>query len=287
MKDRFRYPQVEALTICKSKKDQSLNEDLWFANKGTFAVVDGSKPRITLDFKGKSGAQFAAETVREVLLNTNSSVNGAELVDKITEKLNERIDEIGFREVVDKDPLARPAALFSCARITGEKIIITALGDVGVRVNGKVVHSQSFETEEAMAEKRIHAMKKAYKENPHLSHDELFLIGVEAISKDLKQQYKYFNNPNSELGLGIIDGNAVPEKFINVYKFNLGGIKSVEIFSDGYFILPDSQEIEDWERGFAEGEKEDPLRWRTYPAVKGAFKDNFSDDRTILIAKFS
>ncbi|RJQ36915.1 hypothetical protein C4559_04240 [Candidatus Microgenomates bacterium] len=287
MKDRFRYPQFEALTVGKNKKDQSLNEDLWVTSKDTFAVVDGSKPRIPLDFRGKSGAQFAAEAVRIVLLNTNSSVNGAELVGKITEKLNERIDKIGFREVVNKNPLARPAALFSCARITGEEITITALGDVGVKVNGKVVHSQSFETEEAMAEKRIQAMQKAYKKNPHLSADELFKIGVEAISRALKQQYKYFNNSNSELGLGIIDGNVVPEKFIKVYKFDLRDVKSIEIFSDGYFILPDTQEIKDWERGFTEGEEADPLRWRKYPAVKGAFKDNFSDDRTILIVKFT
>ncbi len=272
------------LSIGKNKKEPSLNEDSWVVKEDTFAVIDGSGPRVSLKFEGKSGGKFAADIVKEILLTTSSNINGRELVTLITYRFNKRIDEIGARDIIQKTPEGRPAALFTVARIIGDKVVITALGDVGCRINGKIIHRESFRTEELMTVKRIQAMRRAKKQNPDISDEELLKIGRQAIDADLKKQVKkYFNNQDNKLGLGIIDGQKVPGKFIKVYRFDLRKIKSLEIFSDGYFKLPAVAEIESWEQGFFTGEREDPLRWSLYPAVKGAGKDTFSDDRTILI----
>lgn len=108
------------------------------------------------------------------------------------------------------------------------------------------------------------------------------------IKKDLKGQVRnYFNDPNSELGLGIINGEVVPDKFVKTYTLDLKDIKTLELFSDGYFVLLDDAEIESWEKAFLAGEKEDPLRWNRYPAVKGVMPGRYSDDRTILIVNFA
>jgi len=279
--------KVEALSIGKYKNDPSLNEDGWVVTENTFAVIDGSAPRVNLKFDGKSSARFAADVVKNVLLATNPSVNGRELVVAITKELNKEIDRIGIREIIKRAKEARPAALFIVARIVENKVIVTALGDVSCRINGKVIHTDRFKTEDLMTIKRIQAMRKAKKKTPSISNEKLQRIGKLAIQKDLKEQARnYFNNPNSELGLGIINGEAVPDKFIKTYTFNLKDIRTLELFSDGYFILPKTAKISSWEKAFSIGEKEDPLRWKKYPAVKGVMKGMYSDDRTILIVKF-
>lgn len=278
---------IEVLSRSKHKNGPSLNEDGYVVTENTFAVIDGSAPRVDLKFDGKSSAKFATDVVRNVLLATSPSINGKELVTAITKALNKEIDRVGIRDVIAKTKEACPAALFTAARIVGEKIIITALGDVSCRINGKVIHACYFKTEELMTKKRIKAMKKAKTEDHSLSDEELQKIGRIAIEDDLKEQVKkYFNNSDSELGLGIINGENVPDKFIKIYTFDLKDIRTLELFSDGYFILPEVAEIASWEKAFLIGEKEDPLRWIKYPAVKGVMPGMYSDDRTILIANF-
>ncbi len=283
---RKEFPGLEigALSIGKHKNSPFLNEDGYVITKNTFAVIDGSAPRVDLKFNGKSTARFATDVAINVLLATNPSVNGKELVVAITKGLNKEIDKIGIRDIIQRTKEACPAALFTAARIVKDKVIVTALGDVACRINGKIIHACYFETERLMTIKRILQMRKAKKKNPSISDEELQGIGRLAIQEDLKEQVRnYFNNPNSELGLGIINGDPVPDKFIKTYTFNLKDIKTLELFSDGYFVLADNAEIESWEKAFFAGEKEDPLRWSKYPAVKAASKNMFSDDRTIVV----
>ncbi len=288
LRKKFPGLEIEALSIGKRKNDPSLNEDGYVVTNNTFAVIDGSAPRVDLKFDGKSTARFATDVVRNVFLTTSPSVNGRELVSSITKELNREINKIGIRNIIKKTKEACPAALFTSARIVGDKMIITALGDVSCRLNGKVIHVYNFETEKLMTIKRIHTMRNAKKKNPSISDEELQGIGRLAMQEDLKKQVgNYFNNPNSELGLGIINGDPVPDKFIKTYTFDLKDIKTLELFSDGYFILPDNAEIKSWEKAFFAGEKEDPLRWSKYPAVKSSSKNMFSDDRTIVVVNLT
>jgi len=278
--------EINVLSVGKHKDDPSLNEDGWIVTENTFAVIDGSAPRVDLKFDGKSSARFATDIIKNVLLATPPNINGKELVLEITSVLNEEIDKIGFREIVKKNKEATPAALFTSARIVGNKVVITALGDVYCRINGKVIHCDRFESEDLMIAKRISAMKNAKNKNPSILDEELIQIGHQAIMQDLIYQVSnYFNKADIDLGLGIIDGNKVPEKFIKKYAYDLKNIKTLELFSDGYHVLPHSSSINSWEKKFFEGEKEDPLRWRKYPSVKAASKNMFSDDRTIVIVK--
>lgn len=286
-KIRFSNFEIEVLSRSKHKNDPSLNEDGYVVTENTFAVIDGSAPRVDLKFEGKSSARFATDVVKNCLLTIAKHINGKELVTKITDELNKEIDRIGMRDVIKKTKEASPAALFAVARIVEEKVVITVLGDVSCRINGEVIHVCCFKSEELMTIKRIKAMKKAKDKNLLISDEELQIIGKLAIQKDLTEQVKeYFNNPDSEWGLGIINGENVPDKFIKTYLFDLKDVKTLELFSDGYFILPDAVKVASWEKAFSMGEREDPLRWDKYPAVKGVAPGMHSDDRTILIVNF-
>lgn len=287
VKKEFTNLKVYILSVGKRKNDPSRNEDGWVATENTFGVIDGSAPRVNLRFEGKSSARFATDALRNVLLTTSPSVNGKELVLSMTAFLNEEIDRIGYTDLVQQNREASPAALFTVVRIVGDQVIITAIGDISCRINSKVIHNDNIKSEDLMMKKRILAMKKAKNKSPFIRDEELIKIGKQAIAEDLKFQVKnYFNNPNSDLGFGIIDGKEVPEKFIKRYTYDLRSIQTLELFSDGYYILPHSSDINLWEEKFFEGEKEDPLRWKNYPSVKTSSSSQFSDDRTILIANF-
>lgn len=277
---------VEILSIGKQKNHPELNEDGFVATAHTFAVIDGSAPRTTIKFSGKSSAQFATDVLKDVFTTTPPTLNGIKLVAKITAELNEKIDTMGLRDIVIQTPEAKPAALFVCARIVNGKLIITALGDIACRVNGKIIHNDHILSENLMVEKRVKTMEDEIGRNKNISDDKLCVLGKAAIVEDLKTQVKeYFNNPDDPLGIGIIDGNNVPDKFIKTYEFNTADVKTLEIFSDGYYAIPKEPTIEAFEKAFLEAEKEDPLRFKKYPAVKASTPEQFSDDRTILIAK--
>ena|SRR3989344_1406089 len=287
VKKEFTNFKVCILSVGKRKNDPLRNEDGWVATKNTFGVIDGSAPRVDLKFEGKSSARFATDALKNVLLTTSPSVNGKKLVSAMTAFFNEEINRIGYKNLIQQNKEASPAALFTVARIVENQIIITAIGDVSCRINSKVIHKDNFKSEDLMMKKRILAMKNAKKKNPSILDEELIRIGHQAITQDLICQVNnYFNKPDIDLGLGIIDGNEVPEKFIKKYICNLKSIKTLELFSDGYHILPHSPKINLWEEKFFEGEKEDPLRWKKYPSVKASSSNQFSDDRTVLIVDF-
>lgn len=277
---------VEALSIGKYRKHSERNEDGFVATQDTFAVIDGSAPKLPIEFNGKSSAQFATDVLKEVFKTSGPDLNGPALVAVMTDRLNEALDEIGATAMISQTPEARPAALFTVARIHKGKLIVTAVGDVHCRINGQVVHDDRILSEDLMIEKRVAAMKDALSKQPNLSEEELRDIGRAAIEDDLKNQVKnYFNVSDDKLGLGIINGTEVPEKFVKTYEFNAVDVHTLEIFSDGYCEIPQEAEITSWEETFMTSEKDDPLRWEKYPAVKCSSPDQFSDDRTILIAK--
>jgi len=89
-----------------------------------------------------------------------------------------------------------------------------------------------------------------------------------------------------KFGFGEIDGSSVPKKFIKAFKFELATIDTLEIFSDGYFKVAEKPTIDSWEEAFTEVEKIDPLKIGPYPSTKSSGSGHFTDDRTILIARF-
>jgi hypothetical protein len=277
--------KVAVLSVGKFRAQPELNEDRWVITKDTLAVVDGATARLPLQYEGKSGGQFAAQIVCEVLASTNPSLNGVELINRITVYLNERIISAGSAAVVAKKPEARPAALVGVARIVGRELIITTVGDVSLRINGVKLLEDRLKIDDYVAAKRAKAMMQAQQKEPAISNAELLQIGTDAIKQDLAvQASSYYNNPNHKFGHGTIDGRPVPEKFIKVYTYPLNEVETLEIFSDGYFKHGNQPTIESWEQSFEEVEREDPLKWQKYLSTKGTNEERFSDDRTILIA---
>jgi hypothetical protein len=94
------------------------------------------------------------------------------------------------------------------------------------------------------------------------------------------------NNPASPLGYASLNGFDIPPALIHVERIARAGLRSLELFTDGYFAAGDGFGVDAWERRFAEVELADPHKVGRHPSVKGSAGGAWSDDRTYLGVRF-
>ena len=98
-------------------------------------------------------------------------------------------------------------------------------------------------------------------------------------------QVRYTNVDRPPFGYGVLDGFDVPDGLIACEDRPRAGLRSIELFTDGYFKIPDTVSLTAWEAAFAEVEREDPEKIGRYPAPKGSLGRMRTDDRTVIVAK--
>jgi hypothetical protein len=60
-------------------------------------------------------------------------------------------------------------------------------------------------------------------------------------------------------------------------------VRSIELFTDGYFEPAADPSIASWEAAFREVERIDPEKIDRYPSVKGSSPGRYADDRTVVV----
>ena len=96
-------------------------------------------------------------------------------------------------------------------------------------------------------------------------------------------QARFANNTASPLSYAVLDGFEIPLPLVTAFDRPRETIRSIELFTDGYFKLGASTALTDWETAFAEVESADPEKVGRYPSVKGSSAHMRTDDRTVLI----
>jgi hypothetical protein len=99
-------------------------------------------------------------------------------------------------------------------------------------------------------------------------------------------QAQFANNTASPLSYAVLDGFGVPLPLARVIDRPRVGMRSIELFTDGYFKPGAAPSLDDWEAAFAEVERVDPEKIARYPAVKGSTTRMNTDDRTVVIVHF-
>jgi hypothetical protein len=121
------------------------------------------------------------------------------------------------------------------------------------------------------------------------SYDLIIKMMHQGISKI---QYKYANLSGSKYGYAILNGDPVMTEGVTAFHLPCESVERIEIFSDGYLAPPSKKKeggstIEDWELSYREIEKDDPFHIGKWPHIKCAIKDEFFDDRSLVIAEFN
>ena len=118
---------------------------------------------------------------------------------------------------------------------------------------------------------------------PHVPRDD-----IEALVRGgiVNAQGAYQNNTSSILGYSALDGFEVPLSLVHFERLPRAEVKTIELFSDGYFKPGVDFGVASWEQAFQEVERDDPAKVILYPSPKGSTATHWTDDRTYLGIKF-
>lgn len=257
---------VKVQTFSKGKIENK-NEDYFDYNEICLVIADGATDKSGRKYDNKTGGELVSQIVVKECLSSN--LNGIELVNHLNESVKKLYTDISILNEI-QNPKFRFTCGFICIRIVGDKILITYLGDLGFRINGSEIYQETKQIDIDNSEARSKYIRETNDVNGSRDH----------IMPLLLKQFEYQNNPQEPLGYGVIDGTHTPTKFVKSFEYDLGKIHTIELFSDGYFDVPQEASIEAWEKSFEKVEKEDPDKWKKYKSTKS------KDDRTIVIIEF-
>ncbi len=101
----------------------------------------------------------------------------------------------------------------------------------------------------------------------------------------IEGQGRFQNNTESPLSYCVLDGFDVPLSLVQIFDRPKAEIRTLELFTDGYFAPGAEPTIDAWEAAFAEVERQDPDKRHAYPSVKGTIGRICADDRTVVIVR--
>jgi len=253
--------------IFSKGKIENKNEDYFDYNETCFVIADGATDNSGKKYDNKTGGELVSRIVVKECLSTD--LNGIKLVNHLNNKVKQVYGNLKIIGDI-QDPKFRFTCGFICIRIIDDKILITYLGDLGFRINGSEIYQETKQIDIDNSEARSKYIRETNDIKGSRNHIMTLLL----------QQFEYQNNPQEPLGYGVIDGKDTPAKFIKSFEYDLDKIHTIELFSDGYFDIPQEVSIEVWEKSFEKVEKEDPDKWKKYKSTKS------KDDRTIVIIEF-
>lgn len=262
--------KVEQFTEGKS---DDRNEDSFGYNDHNFVIADGATDKSGRKYNDETGGEIVSELI--VLKTLESELIGTELIKYLNREIYKLYKKLGITEDT-KDPRYRFTATLVSVRIDKEKVAITVVGDSGFRINGINVYQSFKEVDEINAQKRSDYIRENSKGDDIT--DKLQLEARGHIMSLLVKQFEYQNDPDHELGYGAIDGSSTPDKFIQEFEFKRDDIKTIELFTDGYPVVPEEGiTIKHWEDALQEANQDDPYRYKKYKSTKT------KDDRTIAV----
>jgi hypothetical protein len=292
------FQTLEAFAAPKTGKTPDHIEDKYgfrVNNDGLYwqaVVSDGATSKNGFTHMGLTGGTWAANFVTEGCME--SSAHGVELVRDASEYTARNYDLINAEKVVGFAGATLLDARFVRGTDSAWELVVTQVGDSGfrlqrhqgepvVKLNKKAVDDINGSVRSTYVNAELAALGRPP------SDDELKKILAEGrglIQADLNKQHLLQNKsgvyaPDGRvLGYGVIDGSFVPEEFIKITREPAENVKSLELFSDGYGVLPAEPTIETYEEAWRLQQERDPyaIGADNYPPGTKA-----GDDRTIVI----
>ena len=100
-------------------------------------------------------------------------------------------------------------------------------------------------------------------------------------------QHRFANHGDLPLGYASLNGKPLAGEGMLCFSRPRSAVQSIELFTDGYFSLPSKIDLAAWEAEFQRVEEVDSHKIDRFPAIKGSTSSEFSDDRTVVIVRYS
>jgi hypothetical protein len=95
-------------------------------------------------------------------------------------------------------------------------------------------------------------------------------------------QGAYQNDASTVLGYSALDGFDVPLQLVRFERLPRSEVRTIELFTDGYFKPGEAFGVAAWEQAFQEVERDDPEKVKLYLSAKGSTATQWADDRTYV-----
>ena len=95
-------------------------------------------------------------------------------------------------------------------------------------------------------------------------------------------QGAYQNDASTILGYSALDGFDVPLQLVRFERLPRSEVRTLELFTDGYFKPGEAFGVAAWEKAFEEVERDDPEKVKFYVSAKGSTATQWADDRTYV-----
>jgi hypothetical protein len=312
---------IEAFSRCKYRAVDRPGDDVPFILPGiAIGLFDGATDAkgtlINSTPAGRMAALNAAECVTELLAPPeNRKLPARELVNKLSMLYAKSFEKHSV------SPL--PATTLALAIDCGENWRFFCLGDSGIRINGSETLRHTKLIDDVATLARVALYHHLSKRLPDLDSAEMaarrvIFLGFDDAVKDgiigreladhiiaetilelhlknegaivkgfldagICMQYRFANEVGNSLCYDVLaDGMPQIGDWVDVWR-SKEEVESIEVFSDGYAKLPDNPTVAAWEAAFEETDRLDFHRIGEYATVKGGTKEEFFDDRTVVI----
>jgi glycerophosphoryl diester phosphodiesterase len=261
---------IETFTAGKTG-DETLNEDKIALTPDFIAVIDGVTSKTAATIMGKKGGRFAAETVAAAISDLQPDIDARDAVAFLSARLRDAV-----REATGASAGESPAcclAVYSRARRQ-----VWRLCDVSVMIDGQA-HLARMAVDEVVSAARALMIGLLLQKGETVESLRADDLSRAAILPFLQGQHLLANHPAAGNAYGVLNGAAVPEKFINI--IDARDAREIALATDGYpSIRPTLAESEAY---LARVLREDPLLYKLHPSTKGWQAGNLSfDDRAYI-----
>lgn len=254
--------------------EPALCEDSIVECNGFLAVFDGATDKTDARYAGVPGGRFAVDTLARALAACPSDIGATDCIAELTQALREEVAAHGPASPPEDSPSAS-AVIYSAARSE-----IWQVGDCSWRIDD-VVGGGSKRIDQIVAAARSALLRALLHAGKAVNELRASDPGRAMVMPLLEEQHRFRNlvDPASELAFGALDGNPVPERFIDVMPTSSGA--EIVLATDGYpRLLQTLAQSEEYLRRDIE---EDPLRIGRHPSTKAVAPQHKSfDDRAYL-----
>lgn len=315
--------QIEVFSRSKSRANRKTGDDVPLVVPGhIYAVFDGATDPFGTVVNGESAGHIAARTTAEFFAGAAfdprlKALRGAALISQAADRLGAENTRLGLR-VPASTTLAvvfEEAATFR----------ILVLGDSGVRVNGQAIHVHHKLIDDVSTAARVATFRllqdRLAGDEVELTTRQVLFLGfqqacedglltraeaartVDAISGEarfgaisdhvrhflmggIQTQFTHANNARSPLGYSGMNGSQPLLREMIEVRLPRAGVRTLELFTDGYFSIPAGTGLTAWEKEFEQVEQVDYHKIGAHRGVKGSTAAEYSDDRTIISLDF-
>ncbi|MGB0485227.1 MAG: hypothetical protein ACPGK1_11885 [bacterium] len=319
--------QITSFSRSKYRDFDALGDDITLLLPGLYGVFDGATDPTKTIVDGITSGRFAAVTCAQSVCQLWSEQKlhpTDELLHQVNAELEKAL-LLKIAEGQLRAEGKPPSTTMALAWEIGEEIGFFLIGDSGVRINGQeeIVLRKQIDTVSTQARNSVYRMlrdrglsgdeleyqtrqliyyglDKAVQEDV-LQNSEVERIleqtrktfgnaaseGVKFLQQGVVSQHRFANHGDLPLGYASLNGKPLAGEGMLCFSRPRSAVQSIELFTDGYFSLPSEIDLAAWEAEFQRVEEVDSHKIDSFPAIKGSTSSEFSDDRTVVIVRYS